>query len=369
VFGEIIQFTTNPLAQTGHATQLDGFCVVKMSDVAGARFFPAEGNTAWPAAGSNRETEAIRACPEALYQRRKRIIAQGFQVHNTTAEVYRQGACTIGQVGQTNMNDHQRVIELDSTDLIVKHHCNVNTKRCVVPPGTVAEAMEYPNVEKWEAAEGCYCRVGFNGVENPMQRPESRMLAVDVNVPSYTGNIAWTDAIMASAFELIVSNAAAGDNQYEARYGSTVFANTNMTFAIFSGLSADSTLEFTGRTYLEVAPRAGDSLLPVATPGAPYDPKGLQILAAVEAKLPIGVMVKYNDKGTWARMVAHAIGEVVSKIAPVIGTIATPFVGPEAAAIGAGVGAAASGLASLTKKKKNNKKKRPAVNQKMITRR
>jgi hypothetical protein len=334
--------------------QLEGFTILKMADGTGHRFFPGEGSTAWPHAASHFESQSLRACPAALRNKRMRLIAQGFQVHNTTAEVYQQGACTTGMVAQTNQMDINRYVELNETNDGVKHHAQLNVWRAVCPPATVEEAMEYPNVEKWKAAEGCYARVGFNGIDQPMERAEARCLRYDCHDSNQTGPTVQNGTCMVSSFN---DRASLTPVQICAFPVQSVFANTNCTFAYFSGLSFETTLEVTGRSFIEVAPRAGDALLPVATPGAPYDPKVLQLIAAVETKIPIAVPVAFNDAGRYARMVAHEVGGALAKFAPIVGAIASPFVGPEAGALGAAIGAAGGAVAAGTRRKKNTAQK------------
>jgi hypothetical protein len=323
--------------------------IAKMKDVAGARFFPAGSGTPWTGTA---ESTALRALPVGSSRKRSRIIGQAFEVHNTTADVYKQGAVTSGMFPQTNTNDVALYEERTEAGA-VQCASVMNMLRIVCPPANVEEAMEYPNALKWGAEDGVYAHITFNGVENPMRRPESRVLVMDC-----------IDAAgpmcMVASFE---DHASLGPIDQVNSCIQSVFANTNCTFSLFSGLSAQTSLEVVHRCYTEMAPRSCDAFLPLATPSAPYDVRALQLYAAIVNEIPIACKVHDNASGDFARTVAHVLTGILAKVSPIVGTFLTPIVGPEAAAIGAAAGAGLQVVSNLTKKKN-----KPQTTQRMTQR-
>jgi len=78
------------------------------------------------------------------------------------------------------------------------------------------------------------------------------------------------------------------------------FANFNTSGAMFTGLSASTTLTINSIFYIERFPQATDSnLVVLAKPSPPYDPVAKACYSHMMQTMPVGVKVSENDGGEW----------------------------------------------------------------------
>lgn len=246
-----------------------------------------------------------------------RLIAVGYEVVNTTAEIYKQGSVTVYKspsgYNHTNLTTQTGPA---STNAIF-------TELCTSPPATQGEAALYPNSRTWEAKEGVYMIPTMTGPANfitPIAAHQSGMTIVRGS-PNVIGR-AWLPLqTMAGA------NYPAGND----------LLPFDVSGAIFTGLNALSTLQVTVRYVFERIPSIAEpDLLVLTRVPCPYDPMVLEIYSRVMAQMPPGCMVKENPLGEWFREILN----VVAKVAPMIGAAVGNFV-PGAALVGRVVGAAA----------------------------
>jgi len=95
-----------------------------------------------------------------------RVVGQGFEVLNTTAQLYTQGLCTVWRTPVPSLADNNCVTGYHQTapDVITPPFA----APCVVipgPPNTTSEALALPNTKQWLAKEGCYVVGRFNDLE------------------------------------------------------------------------------------------------------------------------------------------------------------------------------------------------------------
>lgn len=247
-----------------------------------------------------------------------RVIAMGYEVHNTTAEMYKQGSVTSYRMPQTHGLNSEFFCNNAQTQF-----SKLVGNRYRHPPISVAQANLLKGTRTWEAKDGVYATCLQSTVQNPLKQlaPQQLVLSRDSD-PGATGAPWIVEPLQ------VTLNAT---TQYrEQPLNLTVFDTTG---AIFTGLSASTTLTVKVRFYVERAPTWSDPQIAVlSSPSAGYDVTALELYAAAVNMLPPAVMVGENAKGDWWR----AIVSVLKHVSGPLGLALNPFV-PGAGLIGATV--------------------------------
>lgn len=264
-----------------------------------------------------------------------RIIGGGFEVVNTTAELYKSGSVIYyTQPSEIVRND---AWYSDTSDNTNQNYC-ASTIVTRLPPANPAQAMSIPGSDKRAAEEGAYIPFRFSkGRENPPVDPQQMRRAFFPTSPFASGQPAW--GVGASVAYATVGSG--GKVPLIAYHQPIPFDSSG---AYFSGLNANSSLDVTLRLFIEgfPTPSANQALVSLAVPCPPMDERACEIYSKVCAQLPPGVPVSQNADGTWWRDLL----KTVSSIAPTIGS-ALGSVVPGAGLIGSGVGKAAELLAGM----------------------
>lgn len=234
-----------------------------------------------------------------------RIIGGGFEIHNDTAALYKNGSVTT-YAQPTGLSDSSLVTckfrDSGGTDLIGP--CSAVQSRS--PPSTVDHARSLRSAQTWEAAEGCLVPFRMD-VDNT----HSSFIPMDNNVLNIRP-LATSDpsCSMTQRIEQKV-------------FGSTLFSpetphrksNVTTSGAYFTGLDENTVLTLSCKFIMEVAPTSFNTvLLPTASPSAPYDPKILECYAHCLRKLKPSVPVSFNAKGDWWRMALKTMKEVAPDV-------------------------------------------------------
>lgn len=253
-----------------------------------------------------------------------RLVACGFEVVNTTPDLYRGGSVTVYRTPTSNT---RRSYDTGVFQTIIP--------TTVLPPSTQAEAQLYPASRTWGAEDGAYVVGTLNSSSNPF-------LAAQPNTASLVQQL--------SAAELV-----ANTNVYAFLPGTvktaacaqpcvTVLPYDNHG-AIFTGLQPEATLQVTVRYYIERIPTSKQSdLLVLTRPPTPYDPVALEIYSRCMSMLPVGVRVADNPLGEWFNDIMDTLANWAPKIGNTLGTLI-----PGASTIGNAVGVA-SRMASVMNK-------------------
>jgi hypothetical protein len=205
-----------------------------------------------------------------------------------------------------------------------------------MPPSKQSDAALYPNSRIWAAAEGVYNIATMNSIQNPFRSP----------VPNWSG-------IVQISNEASLEN---GDNRLcyiptvILAGGSVVYAAEPLCHAIdfdvhgsiFTGLSAQTTLQITVRYFFERIPTITDeSLLVLCKPSPTYDPLALEIYSRACGQLPVACRVAENPLGEWFEDVMKAVSATLPIAGSALGTI-IPGAGAVGSALGGIAGAAGS---------------------------
>jgi hypothetical protein len=262
--------------------------------------------------------------PNGYLQSPYRVIAQGFEVYNTTPELYKGGSVCVYKQPLGNFVEASTVGIVGSGSNVMGY---VGALVMEAPPANAAEALLLPTSRQWDAREGCYVI------------PTLQTLDIGRVIGNYTQPFYYNDTPGDSTYHGPSFSYFPTTGQFP------VFVNQNFTHfdqvgAIFTGLSPQTTLTLNYRAYIEVFPSSGSLLSTLAKPSPSYDPVAVDIYANIMKSAPIGVEVKFNGLGDWF---IDGINAVKDMVAPIAAPILKQMKHPAAQAIGA----------LLTGKKKN----------------
>lgn len=290
---------------------------------AGQRLFPEAGGAFNP---TNLNVNAIN-CSTDAFPGRSRVIGWAFELVNTTAEMYKQGALTAYRMPQAVVPDWYNQLNLAGTQTTQQPACTV-----LAPPSTADFAMKLGGTSlQWAAAEGAYVVGSQFTVNNPLNSPAGLQTVVVQTTEETFGQYSLMSPWAVPA-PVALNNDSYG---FSALSQKLVPFNTSGVF--LTGLSPQTTFRVKMKMYVEKAPSYVDTALSVlATPSAPYDSKALALYSASLSQLPVAVKVGENSVGDWFKRVLGALGAA----APIIGSV---LGGVPGAALGTAVG----GLAPL----------------------
>lgn len=294
-----------------------------------------------------------------------RIIGLGFEVHDISAEINKQGSVTVGTVPtNTQMKVREYFAHSDrAATPPADGHYSVKSIDFMGPPSTLAQATAYPNSTTWEAKKGVYVVPRLSSVSNPVNMVEPATIVGLPRAVLPTG-VAATTHVFTTTPEIVVVRDTEG-SEYDTRIpGPVQFADFNTSFAFFSGLHPDGQFRVTMRSYVEYFPRHDQDLLAVATPSPGLDEKALRLYSEIARNVPVGVPVDFNAKGTWWKMVSKVIKDVAPIAAPIIGAVAPetiPFMAAGTAAYEAGKAFKAARKSKNAAKKSQQRPSNPTM--------
>lgn len=237
-----------------------------------------------------------------------RLIGAGFEVSNTTAELYKQGSVTIWRQ-DTSKRAQSSYTAITST-VAPGIGTSVSAQEFVYPPLNIDDALLLFGSKQWEAKDGCYVPLAFIGQDNP---PETSNYVQPFLISSESSFSSPNDTAMITPAAL---NNFGGVYCYPLQHIYPV----HLSGAIFTGLSEQTSLTIRVKYYIETFPTTEQQdLVPLAQPSAQYDPVALELYSHCLKHLPLGVPVGMNPLGEWF---AEVISEAASFLAPVVAAIA-----------------------------------------------
>lgn len=252
-----------------------------------------------------------------------RILAQGFEVINTTAELYSQGLATIYRTPVPTLTSASGTTIVYDDGAAVQGTASADCLYMSRLPQSPQEALALPNTKQWKAKEGCYVVGRFND-EIPSTRNDSFVQPCfrrrNVNVQ--------TEEIY---MPVTIANTVRGETYRSCR--ELQWANMDISGGFFTGLNFQSTLTINWNIYIERFPSIYENdLIVLAKPSPAFDPLFFEVYKAISQDMPVGCMQKENGLGDWFRDAVSTVADVVT---PVLSMIPHP-----AAQAAAGVGRA-----------------------------
>jgi len=256
-----------------------------------------------------------------------RLVYSGFEVVNTTAQIYKQGACTVYEYGNSFEPASTNTNTLTSASPpYAGWDPGVQTTMFRQPPNNLAEAKIMPGSHSWAAQDGCYNTAKFQ-TDNPFQAVTNRNFALCQNQTSagskggYYGDSggAFENTLGSFISSRAVSRSGGTASGEQEAVPAVHYSRMNTTGAYFTGLSPQTTLFITWRVGLERLPAANKPMfLALAQPSASYDPNALVLYSLVASALPPGVPQGYNDAGRWFRAIADVAKAAIPKVYPLV---------------------------------------------------
>lgn len=272
------------------------------------------------------------ACPAQYFEGTCRVIAAGFEVVNTTSDLYAQGQILAYRTPQGNPHASQATYNIyDGSQS--KYVGAASYHEWSSWPTTLANAMLLGGTRQWHAKEGVYSVATFSGAEHPAFGTIPLSPMVWPSDPEESGDTNTTIWVPPS-FE--VDQVATYANKFNH------VDSFHMNGAYFTGLSLQTTLNVTVNWYIERFPDPYETdLVVLAKPSPPYDPRAMELYTNCLMDMPPGVPVAENGLGDW---IASAFSGVTKFAAPLLNFI--PGVGPIASAAASGLGSLASTFTS-----------------------
>jgi hypothetical protein len=314
---------------------------------------------------------------------RRRLIACGLEIHDTTSMLNKQGTLTAYRMPQApsittarggkanyqgpgTATPYVPIFQQYSTGPLPTSTFNnaapglVPYEEYNLPPANPALAMEYAGSRQWEAKDGVYMVLAQDSERNNLSFSNNRHLALTDGdfTPSQlltsnaenTGTEAWYTN---SFYPLFFGNGSgATANWNPAANGG--YNHLSVPFhtggVMLTGLNPLSTFTVTVRSVWEIAPVTGDSvvpgvlinpLVPLAAPSPEFDPIALELYQRAVTQLPVAVPVGMNAAGDFWDWVLGAVKTVAPMVGMALG-------GPAGGAVG---GMVAKGLGGMQQRR------------------
>lgn len=234
-----------------------------------------------------------------------RVIAMAFEVHNTTAEIYRQGqVCYYRCPAENTKNFITTCTEDSGTTACIP--ASYMTSYMETPPQTLTEAVLLPGAQQTEAEKGAYVVSVMSENENKA----TAALPMAFMRVEEDGKVYYPSITSVGAGKLINM---VGYSQQEIPYC--------ISGAYFAGLSPQTTLTVNTVFIVErfVNATGDNNLITLANPSAPYDPAALEMYSEVAKGLACGVPVRENGLGDWISGIASTIAKYAGPVLTGVG--------------------------------------------------
>lgn len=229
-----------------------------------------------------------------------RLVGGGFEVHNTTAELYKGGSVSVFSQPQASQQLANCAIYHDFvTSPTGVTQGAINKGR--LPPASVADVISNTTAKSWNADYGAYVPFRLQTQEAGYGIVTSRPLILGYAEDSSSNAIhynaygtEWDHNVPATGF---------GRSDLPVRH-----QPMHTVGAFFSGLLPQATLTLDIRFFVEIAPTpSNQTLLSLARPSPPFDPVALEIYTRALGYLLPGCMVNENADGDWWKSVSGAL--------------------------------------------------------------
>lgn len=254
---------------------------------------------------------------QPILQGSKRLVGCGFEIHNTTAEIYKQGAIcnfmmhNVPRDASAFLATQNFALPAGGMASAVSNIFNGTSFRA--PPTTTAEALLIPGSNEWAAKDGVYVTCRFQGVDNPP-------FTVDYNLPVLFDTDDVPGGIGVNTSQIFFPIEAVTPASAQAPAFSTFPIHTSG--CIMTGLSNQTSLRLNSNVFIEAFPGPRQQLdLSIATPSASFDPRALEIYSHTLGHAPIAVPVGENPLGEWFMDMVGKVGNFLGNMGGIPGAI------------------------------------------------
>jgi len=222
------------------------------------------------------------------------VVGVGFEVANTTPELYKGGSVTC-------YRQYARKQDVSVNSVVGPPAQYFMADYVSGLPDSLGDMTQIPSCATWGAEEGCYVVGVFNDTVNPPQDISYKQCYIGTERFSQPQNVAATTGAQL-----------------------TKLNNMDFSGAYFSGLSDQASLTITTKVFLESFPNAFSSDITLARQVTDFDPVALELYNRCMAELPVGVRLAENPLGEWFDEILKGIETFAPMLSgiPVVGTIA-----------------------------------------------
>lgn len=266
---------------------------------------------------------------------KRRLVSLAYEIHDTTAEMYKQGTLTAYRLPQTCVSSSLNLMaDISGYPGLTPDCVNIPPPQTVnsyyLPPTGVTQAMAYQGTRQWEVREGAYVVCAQDVMANRLDYSQEKAVLFTQGDSDKDGSGVVGDLKQSSLFtanSVCVSLAGGSCICIDpAAPGESKPVPYHTTGIILSGLNPFSTFTVTMRATWEFAPNVADNeistLVYLANPSPEHDPFALELYQQTIRKLPVAVPVSMNAKGDFWRMVlsvAKVIAKPLLNLIPVVG--------------------------------------------------
>jgi len=250
-----------------------------------------------------------------------RTIGKGFEVHNTTSDLNRQGMCTTFRIPMPSLDEAGTVVNYLDTASAASLVTYLTELDVPMWPQTQAEAVLTPGSRQWTAEQGAYMVSRLKNLVIPTTDTGFKIQPFVVGTDS---SVAAQNLAVQGTQSILVTTPIFG-------CPNVFWDNFDLHGVIFSGLSLQTTLTV---NYTRIIERQPDwtisDLVVLAKPPPERDNVALDLYTHITERMPIGVPVAENGLGDWFM---DALSTAADFVAPVLSVV--PGLGGVGDAIGA----------------------------------
>lgn len=268
-----------------------------------------------------------------------RIVAQGWELRDNTAEIVKQGMITVYRQNEPQLNDfHMNAYDAGNGINATKTLYSATATMLRLPPETVEDALLIPGSKQWLLKEGVYAVTTFHSSELPMEVPKPSVIALvpaTYNLPvgnnstensNYIKNISLTNRPSgfpdATDYRTIMTIPTTTPTVVR-QLGATAvkLMPINQTGCMCMGAPKEGSYTLSLNTYVEEAVSLENKpLITLATQSPVYSPVAIRAMSLLTHDAPIAVKINENYLGEWF---FDGLADIARSVVPWIGNAKT----------------------------------------------
>jgi hypothetical protein len=242
------------------------------------------------------ETTAL-TLPTEIYKNKFRIVSQGFEIHNTTADLYKQGNITVYEQPLNIADEKMPLYYVTSVNDTLGGSSPGHVKPKPSPVNSAAAASILTGSHTWEAKDGAY-------IVGAMQDLDPRAKFPSVGASLFFDQ---DDINTTVPFAGWPTGGSTAHSHYPVDYGldnvnsSIVEYNSNYSCrgAYLTGLSPETSLNLIWKVSIQIFPTYTSNYVALARPSPLEDKVAQMCYSEIMTRMPIGVRVAENGLGDW----------------------------------------------------------------------
>lgn len=228
-----------------------------------------------------------------------RVIAIGLEIHNTTAEIYKQGSIIPYRISDQSA---RKIYTACDNSAIISNTPSCSGTDLSEPPATGSQAIDLPGSVQWDAAKGVYLVPTFSSEGNDPQD----LIAMVTECTDYTSGLSYVPVMTRVGGTVLFDQTSTNVN-----------LPTTLSGAFLQGLSESTSLTVNLTYYVEQFPSFSSNLHRISAPSCPEDFPAIELYTKVSRLMPTGVEVNDNFLGAFIAGVSRVLS-TVSTFAPMV---------------------------------------------------